>query len=292
MKSIISLMLLFLLFLSACGINKSFSPLSDTSVLIIDTEDANIDNVDLHELHSLPDLIDLTFSSLEMKELQEGEVATDWKYMKSISFGEIENSNAVLEIYEITDSSEILLNQINGVLKFNNKQFLIIDLSRTLIENDSNICPQVCMFQHYFSNQNRYQLIGTVDISLNGPGLRKYLVYDNTTSKILDFDLWGEPSFIDLDADGNEEFIIQFQGLHLSLPDLSIIRTMNGELEISDSVFNSIQKNQGDFANLNIDTNPPFITISNFENENGKIYNYSYNEGILKKVKSKEDLGS
>jgi len=283
MKSTIHLMLIFLLFLTGCGNKNSNLHTSEVSVLSINTENANNDFGDLDEVYSLPDIIDLTFNQVEMEELQEGDAATDWKYVRSISFGEIENSNVVLEIYEITTPSA---NQINGVLKLNNNQFLMIDLPTILIENDSNSCSQVCIFQQYFSNQERYKLIGTVDISLNGPGLKKYLIYDETNRKILHLDLWGEPIFIDLDADGNDEFIIQFQGLHLSWPDISIIRSNEGELEISTSVFNSIQKNQGDFAILSNDKNPPLISILNVESENEAIYNYTYHQGVLEKVKS------
>ena len=280
MKITILLMIMFLLFLPGCGINNSNLHKSEVPVLSIYTENATNDIDSKDEIYLLPDIIDLTFNKIEMEELQEGGTATDWKYVRSITFGEIANSNVVLEIYEVTTPS---VNQINGVLKLNNNQFLMFDLPTILIENDLNGCTQVCIFQRYFSNEERYKLIGTVDISLNGPGLKKYLIYDETNGKIFYFDLWGEPIFIDLDADGNDEFIIQFQGLHLSWPDISIIRLNGGELEISTSVFNTIQKNEGDFAILINDKNPPMIGILNAESENEAIYNYTYHQGVLVK---------
>lgn len=260
MKLACLIALLFLVFLLGCDSNKNEGSPSST----------------------MPDKITLSFTPLEMNELQMGEVASDWKYIKSIAFGRIEDSEAALDIYEIKASSENLTNQINGVLKFKDNQFILSNLPSSLIEGDGNVCPQVCLFQRYFSNQNSFELIGSVDASLNGPGIKEYLIYDAANSKIVSIDLWGEPSFIDLDTDGNDEFIVEFQGLHLSWPDLSIIRTTkNGQLEISTSVFNSIQKNQGDFAILINENVPPIIRFSNVQSETEPFYNYTYNDGIL-----------
>jgi len=219
-----------------------------------------------------------------MEELQEGNELNNWNMIKSVSFGEIANNSAVIDIY-VVNGTDLSFKQLNGILRFKEKKYLISDLSPSFIESGSNECPQICIFQHYFQNQDRYKIIGAIDISLNGPGLKKYFLYDETLSKLLTFDEWGEPGFIDLDNDGNEEFVIEFQGLHLSWPDLSIIREVNGTLEISSSVFNSISRRQGDFAILNKDTYPPTISISNVESDNNSVYSYLYHQGILKLVK-------
>jgi len=119
-------------------------------------------------------------------------------------------------------------------------------------------------------------------VSLNGPGLKTYIIYDEENSKVMSIDLWGEPRLIDLDQDGNEELVIEFLGSHLSWPDLSILKSNHGELEISTSVFDTIHRNEGDFAKITNDQNP-VISLSNVKSDNEPIYEYVYKDGVLER---------
>jgi len=239
-----------------------------------------------NETNAKPDRIPLTFNPLQMDELQHEEASTDWEMIKSLPFGHVESNEAILEIYKVKSRDENLHSQLNGVLKIKEMQFQIPDLSYSLIENDNVKCPQVCLFQRLFSNQKQFELLGSIELFSNGPGLKMYVVYDVLNNKLISFNSWGEPIFIDLDNDGNDEFIIEFQGLHLSWPDISFIRANKGLLEVSTSVFSTTQKNQGDFAKLTLENNPPTISISNIQSENEPIYIYTYHDGVLDKRSS------
>jgi len=239
------------------------------------------------ETATKPDRIDLVFNPLQLDELQRISVlTTDWELVNSIPFGQIEGKEIELDVYKVKPEDEYLGTQLNGILKIQEARYQIIDLSSSLIEIERVECPQVCLFQRLFSNQEQFELLGSIELSSNGPGLKLYVINDLINKNLNSFTSWGEPSFIDLDDDGNDEFIIEFQGQHLSWPDISLIRANNGLMEESASVLSSFSKNQGDFAKLTMGNKPPLISISNVDSENEPVYHYLYNGGVLEKVET------
>jgi hypothetical protein len=68
------------------------------------------------------------------------------------------------------------------------------------------------------------------------------LVYDLNNEEWLEFENWGAPQVIDLDSDGQKEFLIQFHGLHLHTPDVNIYRWHNGRLERGTSLQSALLK--------------------------------------------------
>ncbi|MDF2670701.1 MAG: hypothetical protein K0R67_3007 [Paenibacillus sp.] len=115
---------------------------------------------------------------------------------------------------------------------------------------------------------------------LNLPGPHKY----RSNEQLAAFQHWGEASILDLDHDGLEEMIIEFPGLHLAAPDLTIVRLHKGTLEASSYIASSLGKGQGISANLIRDQLLPIISLSN-EQENRSTLNYHYDNGILKIIK-------
>src|SRR5690606_7363263 len=79
-------------------------------------------------------------------------------------------------------------------------------------------------------------LQGAVALTANGPGRMGYLYYDQLQDNWSMFIDWGMPVITDLDEDGQRELVIQFQGLHLSWPDVAIYRWHEGTFEASDSL--------------------------------------------------------
>jgi hypothetical protein len=229
----------------------------------------------------LPDRIDLTFKALPLEELRTASISPDWKLVKSIPFGTIGQEQAELNVYDENLENNILPKTYVGLLKVKEAQYLIQDLSASLVEKEQFDCSSLCVFQRFFPDQTRYKLLGSLELFANGPGRKLFIVNDVTSGTLKSFERWGEPGFIDLDADGTDEFIIEFQGLHLSWPDLTIVRSGKDTLEICDSVVNSIRKNPGDYVNLLRDSNPPMILFSNAVSEDEPIYYYSYSNGKL-----------
>ncbi|MBO2942629.1 hypothetical protein JJQ72_01345 [Paenibacillus sp. F411] len=281
MKTIYFILLIILV--SGCG---SINPKYSTNISVEEGSDVEMNgNSDSIEK---PNHINLVFNPLMMEDIKSNtEITTKWELIKSIPFGEIEGNEVELEIYKSNSKEDNLRSELNGILKTQEVQLVISDLADSFIEKKELDCSQFCLFQRIFAEQEQYELLGSVELYSNGPGNRLYIVYDLINDKFKSFNAWGEPYFIDLDDDGSDEFIIEFQGLHMSLPDITIIKAYNGKLGFSESVFSSIQRNPGDFATLNINNNPPTIMISNVQSDLEKIHNYIYNQGVLERTESK-----
>lgn len=109
--------------------------------------------------------------------------------------------------------------------------------------------------------------------------------------ELLTFSMWGNASFVDLDMDGQDEFVIEFPGLHLNPPDIAIIRVQDGVLEMTDYVgqeLREIEMNR-DFAILKTDGEQPLIHISNILLFSEQLHeeqsaDYEYDNGVLRKV--------
>ncbi|MFF2091368.1 hypothetical protein [Paenibacillus sp. NPDC058174] len=237
-------------------------------------------------LSPLPDEISLSFTPLQLEELQQGVPDKKWTLKRTISFGQINKREAELSIYEELGESDIISRSYYGVLLVNKTSYLIRDVSASLAaDNAETDCTQTCLFQRMLPGQTRYELIGGIELLANGPGRALYLVYDHEKHQLTSFESWGMPDFIDLDGDGADEFIIEFQGLHLSWPDLSILRVNNGVIELSPSVVDPVRCNQGDYAVIIRDQqSPPLIRLSNIQYEDKVMDDYLYSKGNLIKI--------
>ncbi|MGR8942072.1 MAG: hypothetical protein ACU83P_10835, partial [Gammaproteobacteria bacterium] len=52
----------------------------------------------------------------------------------------------------------------------------------------------------------------------------KYILCEERNGELSTFSEWGTPTFVELDLDGYDEILLQFQGQHLTLPDVSVLR--------------------------------------------------------------------
>jgi hypothetical protein len=124
-------------------------------------------------------------------------------------------------------------------------------------------------------------LLGGLEKDANGPGSVDYIMYDVKKKTWMIFSDWGKPQFVDLDSDGVEEFVIQFEGLHLQWPDVSIYTWNNGYLEASRSLKTNIMGDAAirPFANLEADKSLTFGEDSN----DGQFLHYIYqNRKLIK----------
>jgi hypothetical protein len=114
----------------------------------------------------------------------------------------------------------------------------------------------------------------------NGRGRRMYTL-----------ELWGAAAFPDIDGDGEEDFLVEYPGLHISLPDVMIARVNEGVLELA-SVAGSLEaagKSDGTeriSETLRKDANPPLIRIEilNWETDEIRQSNYEVVGGNLKQA--------
>jgi len=230
----------------------------------------------------LPDEIKLIFKPLELEKLQQGGPSSGWKLNKTIPFGQVDGEPVSLDIYTEEPKDSYTSTMVYGVLQVHGITYVIRDLSHDFISDVSIDSPIYEVFGQLFDGQRKYVLIGAVEMFANGPGLKMYVVRDVESGELSTFSDWGEPSILDLNGDGIDEFVIEFQGLHMSWPDLTLVKAEGGKLEKSGSVLEAIRRNGWKAALKREQT--PIIEISNVWEESPLVYRYVYKQGTLVRI--------
>lgn len=294
--NIITIVLLSSSIVTGCLPNQYETQIQSHEAKQLVVRDDRIDQaalpIDRHEepdstpalLPPLPDQIELTFETLELRELPTGEPSPDWVFEKRVTL-ELEQIDVEVALYREASGDDRFRDRLHGVLTYRDRSVLLHDVSLDLMADDLD-CYLICVFSQTLPGQDHLLLVGTVDKFANGPGLRTYVIYDKLGHVFRFFDAWGEPDFIDLDGDGDDELIIEFPGLHLNWPDVVIVRTEAERLEISWSVVHPAQRETGDYAILVKDKTPPRIRFSNIRSEEEPAYDYVYDQGSLQRCES------
>jgi hypothetical protein len=202
--------------------------------------------------------------------------------LKEIPFGEVRQQKIVLYIYQEPKKPDDPTAYKHAFIQFKNKNYPIPNLISTdLSETPMAEHSTMFLLQHNFSYQdNQLVLLGGIELEANGPGLVAYIMYDIVKNKWFTFKDWGKPRFIDLDSDGVDEFVIQFEGLHLQYPDVTVYTWNKGIIEVSNSIQTAVLgSSAGNYAILGDDKK---ITIGdNRTDEPGA--QYIYEKGKLLK---------
>ncbi|UJF32946.1 hypothetical protein [Paenibacillus hexagrammi] len=275
--------------LSGCMPSPSSSSEAATeasSELSVTKADANLKTSDKDsKLATLPEEITLSFGPLELEALPLGIADSGWKWVRSIPFGSLGNQPVHIEVYEEPSDDGLLPAFYHGIVKVGHEQYLLRYVAAEITGRDaSGPGEKAEIVQKLIPGQSRYELLGSIPLSGNGPGLQAYVVVDTDEGKLYAIECWGISSFTDLDLDGQEEWVIEFEGLHLSWPDVRIIRFNQNRLEVCNSVTDVIRRNQRDYAKLLKDQERPVIRIAAVRNEEESFEDYTYDHGVLRSV--------
>lgn len=182
----------------------------------------------------LPETVDLDFKPIERTILVEQEPKSSWEFIKTVPFGFVDNQEVTLQIYKDYDE-EYCSYGYKTQLVHQDKSYSLADcISARLVVETETISQdeRYYLLQHKFGEEkDGTYLLGGIELAANGPGLVGYLMYDKAKDTWQQFDDWGIPYLVDLDSDGNKEFVIQFPGMHLQFPDVDIYRWNKGSLE-------------------------------------------------------------
>ncbi|WP_199621975.1 hypothetical protein [Paenibacillus alkalitolerans] len=170
----------------------------------------------------LPEIIQLQYTPVQLTDVPIQQPQDDWSQLKSVPFGAFKGTPVVLDIYEEPgeDGSRSML---RGYIKVSDKSYLIPDeLSSSVLEEKDG---SLYVLERYFPvSGKQFYILGGVELFSNGPGRVGYLTYQEEHDKWSFFDVWGKPSFQDLDSNNEAEFIIEFPGLHLHFSDVVFFR--------------------------------------------------------------------
>jgi hypothetical protein len=182
--------------------------------------------------------VNLVFNPIQLEQLTEGKPDKNWELLKEIPFGEVRQQKIVLYIYQEPKKPDDPSAYKHAIIRFQNKNYPIPNLISTdLSETPMAEHSTMFLLQHTFSyHDNQLVLLGGIELEANGPGRVAYIMYDIVKNIWVTFEDWGKPSFVDLDSDGVDEFVIQFEGLHLNFPDVTVYTWNRGIIEVSNSI--------------------------------------------------------
>ncbi|NOU67068.1 hypothetical protein GC096_23785 [Paenibacillus sp. LMG 31461] len=245
---------------------------------------------------AFPQTVNLSFQPIQLSQLQIGKPQAEWASVRSLSFGAFQGKPIELTIYQQPkDEASLLPQQLDIEINLQGKTYLISNVSLDLLDKEA-VNNTVVFNQTYSSGSKDYYFLGGIELFANGPGLMLYIVYDFSQKAWYTFDQWGSPSFKDLDADGQNEFVIEFQGMHLQLPDVMIILMHNGNLQRSAAFADTLAEESSWSADIsdyksklyvkiskNLDP-PSFEFYINDERFDSVLASYRYSQEKLERV--------
>lgn len=268
---IICLLILSLIIFTACKNNvqpeELKTPSSPSANSKVSPSSTATSQTNSKSQPSFPSKVDLVFKPLQLDQLKEEQPRKEWVLSKEIPFGEIKQQKVVLDIYKDANNGNNFSSNIHGMIRFKNSFYNLQDelMEIPTVENSS-----LFLLNQQFSDQ--FILLGGVELFSNGPGLNAYIAYDVLNDKWFTFENWGKPQIVDLDSDGEKELVIQFEGLHLNFPDLSIYTWSKGIFKECGSIKSAVMgENVQGYATIG--TNKK-ITVSTVQQDEQAIYTY------------------
>jgi hypothetical protein len=241
-----------ILLISGCGMTNAN----------LDENPYQVDNAPFQTDHIENETTDgqqLAFSPVPLQNMAEGEPKTEWKKEQSIPMGEVDGESVLIHLY--TDD---IGNSTFGFLEHRGKQYVLSDVAGSIddvkvetINQPFNGILQVLMG------------IGTSYTTW------EVVAYDATQGAWTSFETIGRPQIIDLDGDGMQELVANFEGAHLNFPNVEIVRVNNGRMDSARVIDTSGSAEDPQYARLFHDNGRYLIEIGNVrEDVPGRKYRY------------------
>lgn len=272
---------LIILFLTACG-NQS----NVNSSLIKTQETTSTPETEEIVPFDLPEVAKISFHPLELNELLEGKSLESWEYVQSIPLGRLMEKDVTLHVYKDMDPNSLCYYSTVSLLDYDNKTYSLNDCtSGGFLQENPGEVSAFYMIEHLFESQEKRLIVhSSFELFANGPKRMQYIVYDVSEEKFFTFEEWGIPFIADLEAD-ETSLVIQYPGLHMHSPDVTIIKWDDGQLEKSQSIKEALGlSNQQDYIQFN-ENKILFIAnsaVDKFSEEFVEIH-YRYENGKLVK---------
>lgn len=230
----------------------------------------------------LPESIELQFMPVELTALVKSKVEQGWEQTNSVPFGSIEGDPVNLDVYKVSESEfcgysyerVVLLTHKNQIYRYQ-------DCFSSSIEDER----EESFFKLNYKPSEAQNIVhGAVELAANGPGRMVYFYYDVKQGNWFGFEDWGFPQVTDLDGDGTDELINQFQGLHMSRPDVFIYRWNGNELTHSESLKSTLTVQNISFSSAKLDNQTIYMEFTSVMDNKSETYEgsyYSYKDGKL-----------
>jgi len=189
--------------------------------------------------YDFPESLQPGFHPVESVELEPITPVASWELLSTLTIGYYSGEPISLEIYRPTGSEEVCTfsHEAIGILVYRGQPLRLPECVPNDLADDAALSDAVIWLGHeYRSGGQHIYLHGTIALAANGPGRIGILYQDVTLGRWYMIGDWGKPMLADMDGDAAHELVLQFEGLHLSWPDVTIYRWHQGSWERSDRV--------------------------------------------------------
>ncbi|HZG87948.1 hypothetical protein [Paenibacillus sp.] len=178
--------------------------------------------------YRFPESVQLQFEPVERIPLVNSGAEAGWVHTQTVPFGSIDGDAVVLDVYKVPESElcgadyerVVLLNHKDAAYRYPNACF-----SASIEDELREQTGALFKLDYKSYEQGATSAVhGAVELAANGPGRLAYYYFDAAQERWFVFEEWGSPRAVDLDGDGAEELVIHFPGLHMSRPDVTVMR--------------------------------------------------------------------
>lgn len=287
-----------LLCLTGCGQLQSEMP-SEAGIELEDRQPVEVNVAELElsladttedevpEMESIlaaKDSAEILFVPLEMEAIPEGEAEQSWTSIGTVELGEAGGVQTVLQVYSELREPGRLRERHHGMLQRGDRRYVIYDISPDILEDAEDPCrtSTLCRIHRPLPENEHLELVAAIASFGNGPGRMMHIVYDTNRNFFLSYEQWGVPEFIDLDADGVDELVIQFRGTGMNWPDMTVVRFDGGEILWNESIKNVLGGGVSESVTLQRGSDgAPVFQMSTVLNSAAPMYSYKYDNGTL-----------
>jgi hypothetical protein len=226
----INILLLPFLLLTGCGTSEEVMQSTHTISLheekeVTESKKEYIGNKNI----GLPNQVDLTFENVTLKELKQSAPDSSWVNSDTYSFSQLNGKPISINVFESNDE----FNDLYANIQYRDETYpLYFPIGFVGNEIEINFLKQ-----NYSLNNETIHLIGSIGTSARG---YQYIIYNEVTNKWFIFFNWGIPEVFDINHDGINEVLLQFQGMHLNPPNVNVLQVGENSFEIA-SIDRSLQ---------------------------------------------------
>jgi len=190
--------------------------------------------------YRFPVSVELPFKPVDLVPLEKSGIDAGWVHTRTVPFGSINGDPVELNVFTAAENETcgsgyervVLLNHEDETYRYQSSCF------SASIEDEHLEQRQALFELDYRRGEPGGQsaVHGAAELAANGPGRMAYFYFDAAQERWFVFEEWGYPATADLDNDGAEELVIQFPGMHLSSPDVTVVRWQADAISTSGSI--------------------------------------------------------
>ena len=184
--------------------------------------------------------------------LERGEAGDEWLELGEVTLGKTGEQELVMRVYEAEPATELLVRMLTGVLSWQGESYVIRDLAEEILTDEEGAYSAVTPYNICLTGPGSgdYEVISGIAMVGNGPGRQLFLTHEKESGRLGGFEAWGSGQLVPATGEREAMFAIFMPGLHLSPPDVVLVRNGEQGPEMSQRVATEVLGGQRSMARL------------------------------------------